>query len=120
MPHQTSRGSMQSAGPDADTAWQIVLAAARSAESANHANQLAAFAIADDGELRSVGAGDPDAIIAWQPGVGWKLLLSPADARHPSIDLYLPICSATSARPMTIGHLGQSLDGFIATHAGES
>ena len=36
------------------------------------------------------------------------------------IDLYLPICSATSARPMTVGHLGQSLDGFIATHAGES
>jgi len=36
------------------------------------------------------------------------------------IDLYLPICSATDAQPITIGHLGQSLDGFIATHAGES
>ena len=23
-------------------------------------------------------------------------------------------------RPITVGHLGQSLDGFIATHAGES
>ena len=42
------------------------------------------------------------------------------DARRPLIDLYLPICSATSARPITVGHLGQSLDGFIATHAGES
>jgi diaminohydroxyphosphoribosylaminopyrimidine deaminase / 5-amino-6-(5-phosphoribosylamino)uracil reductase len=41
-------------------------------------------------------------------------------ARHALIDLYLPICSATAARPMTVGHLGQSLDGFIATHAGES
>ncbi|PYR13358.1 MAG: hypothetical protein DMG00_07070 [Acidobacteria bacterium] len=30
------------------------------------------------------------------------------------------MCSATSARPVTVGHLGQSLDGFIATHAGES
>jgi riboflavin-specific deaminase-like protein len=34
--------------------------------------------------------------------------------------LYLPICSATSAHPITVGHLGQSLDGFIATHAGDS
>jgi riboflavin-specific deaminase-like protein len=36
------------------------------------------------------------------------------------IDLYLPICSATQANPITVGHLGQSLDGFIATHSGES
>jgi riboflavin-specific deaminase-like protein len=43
-----------------------------------------------------------------------------ADPERPLIDLYLPICGATAARPMTVGHLGQSLDGFIATHAGES
>lgn len=42
------------------------------------------------------------------------------DPRRPLIDLYLPICSAIADRPITIGHLGQSLDGFIATHAGES
>ena len=42
------------------------------------------------------------------------------DARRPLIDLYLPICSAIADRPITIGHLGQSLDGFIATRAGES
>jgi riboflavin-specific deaminase-like protein len=34
--------------------------------------------------------------------------------------LYLPICSATAARPISVGHLGQSLDGFIALHTGES
>jgi riboflavin-specific deaminase-like protein len=42
------------------------------------------------------------------------------DPRHTLIDLYLPICSATAAHPVTVGHLGQSLDGFIATHSGES
>ena len=26
----------------------------------------------------------------------------------------------TAARPITIGHLGQSLDGFIATHSGDA
>jgi diaminohydroxyphosphoribosylaminopyrimidine deaminase/5-amino-6-(5-phosphoribosylamino)uracil reductase len=44
----------------------------------------------------------------------------PDDPRRALIDLYLPVCSATADRPITIGHLGQSLDGFIATRAGES
>src|SRR5207249_3003494 len=44
----------------------------------------------------------------------------PEDPVAAWIDLYLPICSATAARPLTVGHLGQSLDGFIATHSGES
>jgi riboflavin-specific deaminase-like protein len=35
-------------------------------------------------------------------------------------DLYLPLCRATSATPITVGHLGQSLDGFIATRSGDS
>jgi len=42
------------------------------------------------------------------------------DPRTALLDLYLPICSATADHPITVGHLGQSLDGFIATHAGES
>src|SRR5262249_4358088 len=51
---------------------------------------------------------------------GWECTL-PGD--HPDrslIDLYLPFCSATATCPMTLGHLGESLDGFIATHTGES
>jgi diaminohydroxyphosphoribosylaminopyrimidine deaminase/5-amino-6-(5-phosphoribosylamino)uracil reductase len=51
---------------------------------------------------------------------GWDAAIPPDDPRRPLIDLYLPICSATTARPITVGHLGQSLDGFIATHEGES
>ena len=51
---------------------------------------------------------------------GWDAEILPDDPRRPLVDLYLPICSATPDRPITVGHLGQSLDGFIATHAGES
>jgi riboflavin-specific deaminase-like protein len=47
-------------------------------------------------------------------------LLSANDPRTELLNHYLPICSATSSRPMTIGHLGQSLDGFIATPSGDS
>ena len=46
--------------------------------------------------------------------------LAADDPRKAMFDLYLPICGATATRPVTVGHLGQSLDGFIATHAGES
>ena len=51
---------------------------------------------------------------------GWDAAIPPDDPRRPLIDLYLPICNATSAQPIAVGHLGQSLDGFIATHEGES
>ena len=69
---------------------------------------------------RVVEAGHPDAVIAWRPHAGFELLLPADDPRRAMIDLYLPICSATHANPITVGHLGQSLDGFIATHSGES
>jgi len=106
-----------------DEAWAIVLAAANEAERAAELNQVAAFAPPAQGEdapLRPVAVGDRAAAIEWRPGSGWELVLPAADLRHALIDLYLPICSATFARPMTVGHLGQSLDGFIATHTGES
>jgi riboflavin-specific deaminase-like protein len=103
-----------------DQAWHVVLAAAAAAEDCMAAGRCAAFAVGDDGEIRQVEADDPDAGLVWNPTDGWELRLAAGDPQHVLIDLYLPVCSATAARPITIGHLGQSLDGFIATHAGES
>jgi riboflavin-specific deaminase-like protein len=98
-----------------------VRAAARTAEDLGHSNQpVAAFALASDTQLRPVGPSDPAALLLWRPQAGWEALLPADDVRKALIDLYLPVCSATDARPITVGHLGQSLDGFIATHSGES
>jgi riboflavin-specific deaminase-like protein len=97
-----------------------VLAAAGAAERLSHIGQAEAFAMSDESNLRAVASGDPDALIAWQPGSSWEACLPADDPRRPLLDLYLPICSATTAHPTIVGHLGQSLDGFIATHAGES
>ncbi len=102
-----------------DEAWSIVLGAASEAEPLARANEDAAFALAVDGRLRAIPAGHPDAVVTWRRDAGFTLALPPDDPRHAMIDLYLPICSATTARPITVGHLGQSLDGFIATHSGE-
>jgi diaminohydroxyphosphoribosylaminopyrimidine deaminase / 5-amino-6-(5-phosphoribosylamino)uracil reductase len=105
---------------DAEVAWNVVLATADGTERLAQANLPAAFGLGDDGQLQPVHAGDRQALVAWRPETGWVSVLACDDPRHALIDLYLPICSATTARPITVGHLGQSLDGFIATHAGES
>jgi diaminohydroxyphosphoribosylaminopyrimidine deaminase/5-amino-6-(5-phosphoribosylamino)uracil reductase len=105
---------------DSDSSWRIVRAAAGAAARLTDAHQPAAFAIARDGALAPVASGDPATILRWAPGGGWQTTLPATDPRASLIELYLPVCSATSAHPITIGHLGQSLDGFIATQAGES
>ena len=36
------------------------------------------------------------------------------------LELYAPLCNAHAGRPLTVAHLGQSLDGHIATASGDS
>ncbi len=55
-------------------------------------------------------AGDPSALDA----------LADDETLRPWIDLYRPICAGGRDRPFVVGHLGQSLDGFIATSVGDS
>ena len=100
--------------------WNTVLAAARSAAALESQRRGARFISNEIGDLTEVAGDDARAILEWCPGSGWNLLLPETDARRALFDLYLPICSATPTRPLAIGHLGESLDGFIATHAGES
>jgi diaminohydroxyphosphoribosylaminopyrimidine deaminase/5-amino-6-(5-phosphoribosylamino)uracil reductase len=104
----------------ADAAWQIVLDAGRAAAGLDAAGTPAAFTATAGGELRQADARDEQAVLNWRPQSGWESLLDAADRRHALLDLYLPIASATPSRPIIVGHLGQSLDGFIATHSGDS
>ena len=59
-------------------------------------------------------------LTAWDPAIGWQPAVPAGHPVHQLLDLYLPLCNATVDRPLTVGHLGQSLDGFIATHTGDS
>jgi riboflavin-specific deaminase-like protein len=117
-------GSTSASRPASDAAieaaWTVVLATSRAAESAEARGGTSTFAISPEGELVPVGADNPHAVVAWRQGSGWESTLPATDPRRALIDLYVPITSATARRPVTIGHLGQSLDGFIATHSGES
>jgi riboflavin-specific deaminase-like protein len=120
---------------DADMAWSVIQAAAREAERLADAGCPVAFTLSGDAQLSAVPEDDPGAIILWHPegnaparvrsdaarqDGAWESLLPAGDPRASLLDLYLPICSATADRPITVGHLGQSLDGFIATHSGDS
>ncbi len=78
------------------------------------------FGIAEDGRLRPLGASDKGAVLQWLPSVGWRPLLADNDPRRDLLDLYLPVSSAIASRPIIVGHLGQSLDGFIATNTGDA
>jgi diaminohydroxyphosphoribosylaminopyrimidine deaminase / 5-amino-6-(5-phosphoribosylamino)uracil reductase len=99
--------------------WSIAHAAAK-ALPATGSLKAACYVLAGSGDLRAVAADDPSAVLRWDPAMGWESLLPADDPQRDVLELYLPICSATAARPITVGHLGQSLDGFIATSSGES
>jgi diaminohydroxyphosphoribosylaminopyrimidine deaminase / 5-amino-6-(5-phosphoribosylamino)uracil reductase len=114
----------------AAAAWAVAFAAAQKARRLSESGHRAAFgidwALAESGDkhaedvLREVADNAAEAALLWRPESGWELRLPADDRRAPLIDLYLPICSATGQHPITVGHLGQSLDGFIATHSGDS
>ncbi len=82
----------------------------------------------------SLPAGPADEEAAWQALLGLRRarrgngsaspLASPVRASGPAaarlFDLYLPLCAPPEGRSLVIGHLGQSLDGRIATDTGHS
>lgn len=110
---------MTQSGAAAEAAWRLLRAAAELADGLDRNGREQAFAD-DRGALVPVDAEDARAVLAWRPHDGWSVRVPPDDPRSGLLTLYLPVCSATARRPITIGHLGQSLDGFIATHSGDS
>ncbi len=103
-----------------DEVWCLVRAAAAHARALEAQGASVAFDLDGHGALRAQPAGSPDVPLSWAPDSGWASTLPVEDPRRALLDLYLPVCGATPARPITVGHLGQSLDGFIATHTGDS
>lgn len=114
--HAEQRRSRSAAVVDA---WDLIVAASTSAEEAAGARE-GRYAIDERGQVQPSLEGPLEPILEWQSDQGWHSLLPSDDPRHDLLELYLPICSALRAKPVTVGHLGQSLDGFIATHMGES
>jgi riboflavin-specific deaminase-like protein len=120
MSSRAVAASVQQHGSAAEAAWSMLRAAGALAEPLERDGCVRTFAHDAHEGLRPLPAESPEAVLAWRPGIGWESRLRSDDGRAELLNLYLPICSATSARPLTVGHLGQSLDGFIATSSGDS
>jgi diaminohydroxyphosphoribosylaminopyrimidine deaminase/5-amino-6-(5-phosphoribosylamino)uracil reductase len=100
-------------------AWPLLLAASAMAGDLERDARARSFAF-DGTTLRPATSDAAGGVLEWQPGSGWHSRLPAGNPQADLLDLYLPLCSATASRPITVGHLGQSLDGFIATHTGDS
>lgn len=70
--------------------------------------------------LGGVASAPASAIVHWD-GIGrWSCVGEFHGATADFLELYFPVCAARAARPLAIGHLGQSLDGYVATSSGDS
>ncbi|HVJ29860.1 MAG TPA: RibD family protein [Gammaproteobacteria bacterium] len=84
--------------PDA-RAWRSLLAASAASKQGNRASELEW--LRRNGDEYAVAADAPEGVRAL-------------------LDLYAPLCSSRADRPLAVAHLGQSLDGHIATASGDS
>lgn len=59
-------------------------------------------------------------LIAWSKAIGWVATPAAQSEARALLDLYLPLLPRHPTATLTLAHLGQSLDGSIATARGES
>jgi riboflavin-specific deaminase-like protein len=100
-------------------AWDALLSAADWARGEQDLQGGEVFGV-EAGRLCRVSNADSRALMVWQGSDGWAPAACAPPAVRALLDLYLPIASASSRSPLTVGHLGQSLDGYIATDSGDS
>ena len=62
----------------------------------------------------------PGAGVHWLPGQGWVLAGEWSPAAREMFDLYRPLLALQPGERYVLGHLGQSIDGRIATSSGDS
>ena len=74
----------------------------------------------DAGQPAVLPADDPAAIITVSADGSWSARVSMSETGVELLDLYLPVALACRSQPLTVAHLGQSLDGRIATTNGAS
>jgi diaminohydroxyphosphoribosylaminopyrimidine deaminase/5-amino-6-(5-phosphoribosylamino)uracil reductase len=101
-------------------AWTLLQALARRAAQGRPVSRASGVALDDAGELVELGVGRGVMTIVPTLAPCFELH-APADAKVAELfDLYLPLCIGKASAKLVVGHLGQSLDGQIATSSGAS
>lgn len=92
---------------DCNDAWQALL-------------DIGAASEAPGGELRLRRRHDGELTLVRQDDGGWRLEPPPPPEIAALFAIYLPFCAVPPGRSLVVAHLGQSLDGRIATLSGAS
>jgi len=103
---------------DETTAWQAVLAVKGHFRN-GRAGLSVAIAVSGAGTI-DISDADHRASLVVEPDGRWRASKRPSADVAQLFDLYLSLCAAPAGDMIVIGHLGQSLDGRIATLSGES
>lgn len=114
--HATSTTSVDST---IDAAWKTLLNAARYARRQPNPD-AGSHTLDDSAQLRVRSDSVSEQLLWWQRDSGWSPSPQVSGRVRDLFDLYLPVCNSRFSHPLTIGHLGQSLDGYIATEEGDS
>jgi riboflavin-specific deaminase-like protein len=107
------------------SAWRVLLAAAALSRDAPELNALTERRGADgscgvDANGARLHAARAQAWLVRDAGGHWSVGPAAPPAARALLDLYAPLCAASTRRPLAVAHLGQSLDGHIATGSGDS
>ncbi len=100
-------------------AWQAMLGAARIARRVPPPEPVS-YRVDAEGSLHPLSPGAAEASLHWDPATGWTSCSAISAELRALATLYLPMASANADRPLSVAHLGQSLDGFVATASGDS
>ena len=108
--------------PDEASAWTLLLALARRASEGRPITGDVGLRLGESGRVEEGGA-HPWIVARPQTSRGWSWPnggdSGPAELEL-LFDLYMPLCVGAEAAQLAIAHLGQSLDGRIATVSGKS
>jgi len=99
--------------------WPALLAC-RAAAARGRLPAAGAVALGMDGTLEACPPEATRAVFVRTADGNWAPAPALDEAAAAFCALYLPLCTAPRAQPYVVGHLGQSIDGFIATRGGDS
>lgn len=104
---------------DEERAWALLVALSARAHGGEPITKPTSFRVAEDASVAECAEG-PDTI-ALRPDepVPFEAPQLGERARE-MLSLYLPLCTGSRSASLVVGHLGQSLDGQIATSSGAS
>lgn len=103
-----------------DAAWRALLEAARRTRANGRLDPGAAPETGDTDPVRDPADDSGSPLLVRESSGGWARAPSLPAETAALFDLYLPVCNTRADSPLIVGHLGQSLDGYIATDSGDS